>query len=281
MKEIIGLENVSLHFGETFSLNDLTFHVMPGEIFGFLGPSGAGKTTTIKLLTKQLLKEKGNINILGKNIEDVLPEDYDNIGILSDTSALYERLSIEENMKFFAKLRNIPYQRCQEVLKRVGLYDRRKTLIKKCSKGMKQRAVLAVSIMHQPKLLFLDEPTNGLDPASRQDIHRLLREMNREGTTIFLTTHDMEEADKLCGRIGIIDQGCLVAQGVPEALKVKYARNMIKIVMTDGKWVEVKKDRDGAEKIRDIIAEGRCVTIHSQEPDMEELFLLLTGRAFE
>lgn len=281
MKDMISLENVSLQFGDGFALKGLTFRVLEGEIFGFLGPSGAGKTTTIKLLTKQLRRREGNIHILGKDIDETEHQDYNAIGILSDTSALYERLTIEENLRFYARIRQISDDRIEEMLKRIGLFEQRKTMIKKCSRGMKQRAVLAASMMHRPRLLFLDEPTGGLDPASRQDIHRLLQELNREGTTIFLTTHDMEEADRLCGRIGIIDDGCLAAIGTPEELKIRYAKDTIKIQTAEGEMLEVKKDPAGAEKIRAIIAEGRCVTIHSQEPGMEELFLQLTGRAFE
>ena len=156
MKEMIYLEDVCLDFGSSFSLDHLSFQVMSGEVFGFLGPSGAGKTTTMKLLTKQLLKKSGEIRILGKEIDKVEREDYERIGILSDTSGLYERMTIEENLNFFAALRNVPKNSVRDTLENVRLYDQRKTLLKKCSKGMKQRAVLAASLLHKPELLFLD-----------------------------------------------------------------------------------------------------------------------------
>lgn len=280
-KEMIGLEHVSLRLGKDFFLKDLTFHVMPGEIFGFLGPSGAGKTTTIKLLTKQLKKDAGSIQVLGKKVEEIKREDYEHIGILSDTNALYERMSLEENLQFFAKLRNIPEKDVTEVLKRMGLYGERKTPYKKSSKGMRQRAVLAAAIMHRPTLLFLDEPTSGLDPGTAREIHKLLMKLNQEGTSIFLTTHNMEEADRLCDRIGILDKGKLAAIGSGEELKLRYAKEEIEILTTEGKRISVAKNEEGAKILYQLLTEGTCVTIHSKEPNLEELFLQLTGREFE
>ena len=280
MKEMIYLEDVCLDFGSSFSLDHLSFQVMSGEVFGFLGPSGAGKTTTMKLLTKQLLKKSGEIRILGKEIDKVEREDYERIGILSDTSGLYERMTIEENLNFFAALRNVPKNSVRDTLENVRLYDQRKTLLKKCSKGMKQRAVLAASLLHKPELLFLDEPTSGLDPATIQEIHKMLRHLNQQGTTIFLTTHNMEEADKLCSRIGILNQGKPIAGGSPRELKLEYARDEIEVLTTDRETLKYPKNREGGERIRELLEQGRCLTVHSQEPNLEEIFLLLTGREF-
>lgn len=280
MKEMIYLENVCLNFGDAFSLKNLSFQVMAGEIYGFLGPSGAGKTTTMKLLTRQLHKKSGKIRIFGKNIEKAARDDYDRIGILTDTNGLYERMSIENNLKFFASLRNVPEQEVGKTLKRIRLYDQRKTLLKKCSKGMRQRALLAQAVLHRPELLFLDEPTSGLDPATIQEVHKMLLELNQEGTTIFLTTHNMEEADKLCGRIGILNQGSMIAQGAPEELKLQYAKDEIEVLTNERERLVFKKGPESAGQIQKLIAEGNCLTIHSKEPDLEEIFLQLTGRTF-
>ena len=280
MEEMIYLKDVCLNFGDTFSLKDLSFQVMAGEIYGFLGPSGAGKTTTMKLLTRQLHKKSGKIRIFGKDIEKICRGDYDRIGILSDTNGLYERMSIENNLKFFATVRNVPENEVEGILKRIHLYDERKTLIKKCSKGMRQRALLAQAILHRPELLFLDEPTSGLDPATIQEVHKMLLELNQGGTTIFLTTHNMEEADKLCGRIGILNQGTLIAQGSPKELKIQYAKDEIEVLTQDRKKLIFKKGPESAGEIQKLIAEGNCLTIHSKEPDLEEIFLQLTGREF-
>lgn len=280
MKEMLYLEDVCISFGSSFSLENLSFQVMPGEIFGFLGPSGAGKTTTMKLLTKQLKKQSGTIRILGKDINQIVRSDYDRIGILSDTNGLYERMSIEENLHFFAQLRNISKSRVEELLKRMHLYDQRRTLIKKSSKGMRQRVVLAAAVVHKPELLFLDEPTSGLDPATILEVHKLLLELNKEGTTIFLTTHNMEEADKLCGRIGILNQGKMVASGSPQDLKLSYAHNEIEILTKEHKIVLVNKDVEGTKKLLSLMEANNVLTVHSKEPNLEEIFIELTGREF-
>ncbi len=280
MNDMIYLEDVCLDFGNTFSIDHLSFQVMAGEIFGFLGPSGSGKTTTVKLLTKQLKKKSGRLKILGKDIKDTVREDFEKIGVLSDTNGLYERMSIEENLRFFASIRGIPTSEAEDVLKKVHLYDKRKTLIKKCSRGMRQRALLAQAVLHRPALLFLDEPTSGLDPAAIQEVHKLLFGLNQEGTTIFLTTHNMEEADKLCGRIGILNQGRLIAQGDPQELKLRYAKDEIEVLTQDRKRLTFKKDKESAAKIAGLLTAGNCLSIHSKEPDLEEIFLQLTGREF-
>lgn len=276
---MIYLENVCLDF-QGFSIDQLTFEVMEGEIFGFLGPSGAGKTTTIKLLTKQLEKKSGKIFILGKEIETVVHNDYDNIGILSDTNGLYERMSIEENLQFFASIRNVSKDRIQELLKKMHLYEQKKTIIKKCSKGMRQRVLLAISILHTPKILFLDEPTSGLDPATIAEVHKILIELNKGRTTIFLTTHNMEEADKLCGRIAILNKGKIVAVGSPQDLKIQYAREEIEVLTKEREIIILPKNVAGIQKLQELMQKETCLTIHSKEPNLEEIFLQLTGREF-
>lgn len=280
MTNLIELQNVCLRLDEDFAIQDLSFEVKEGEIFGFLGPSGAGKTTTIKLLTKQLKKQAGEIFLMGESVEQTKRSRYDEIGILSDTSNLYDRMTIEENLRFFAALKNVSSDKVEEILKRVGLLEEKKRPFKKCSKGMKQRAILASAVLHQPRLLFLDEPTSGLDPATSQEIHKLLESLNQQGTTIFLTTHNMEEADKLCQRVGILNKGKLIACGRPQDLKLEFAKDEVEILTTDREVIRVKKDEAGAALIAEIISQGKCLTIHSKEPNLEEIFLQLTGREF-
>ena len=160
------------------------------------------------------------------------------------------------------------------------LLKERKRPFKKCSRGMKQRAILAAAVLNQPPLLFLDEPTSGLDPATSQEIHKLLTDLNEQGTTIFLTTHNMEEADKLCRRVGILNQGRLIACDTPQNLKLQFARDEVQLLTKDRKVLRVKKDQEGAKAIYDAICRGDCLTIHSREPNLEEIFLQLTGREF-
>ena len=277
---VLSMEGVCLSFGAKRVLDGLTFSVSRGECFGFLGPSGAGKTTTIKLLTRQLKKDSGRINLFGRPIENASDADYERIGILSDTSALYERMSIEDNLKLYAKIRGKGAGDIDRLLERMNLSQDRKTLVKNCSKGMRQRAALLAALIHSPELLFLDEPTSGLDPAARAEVHRMLTELKAAGTTIFLTTHDMAEADSVCDRLAILDEGRIVASDEPESLKLRFARNRVVIVTRTRGTLEVTKDAASAEEIRELFASDEVLSIHSDEPNLEEVFLELTGREF-
>lgn len=275
---VLAMEGVCLSFGTKRVLDGLTFDVRRGECFGFLGPSGAGKTTTIKLLTRQLVADVGRIALFGRPIEHTSSADYDRIGILSDTSALYERLSIEENLRLYAQIRGRGMRSIDHLLERMGLADDRRTLIKNCSKGMCQRTALAASLVHSPELLFLDEPTSGLDPAARAAVHHMLAGLRRAGTTIFLTTHDMAEAQALCDRLAILDEGRIVALDTPESLTMRYARNRVVVVTRTRGTLELEKDASAAEAVRELFAAGEVASIHSDEPDLEEVFLEITGK---
>lgn len=277
---ILSMEGVTLSFGTKRVLDGLTFSVSRGECFGFLGPSGAGKTTTIKLLTRQLVRDAGRIALFGRPIENASDADYDRIGILSDTSALYDRMSIEENLRFYARLRGRGEGDIGRLLERMNLARDRKTLVKNCSKGMRQRAALLAALIHSPELLFLDEPTSGLDPAARAEVHRMLAELRRSGTTIFLTTHDMTEATGVCDRVAILNDGAIVACDRPKSLTLKFARNRLVIETRTRGVVETTKDAAAVELVGDLLAAGECLSIHSDEPNLEEVFLELTGREF-
>lgn len=303
MTALLSMEDVCLSFKDKRVLDHLTFRVMRGECFGFLGPSGAGKTTTIKLLTRQLMKDTGRIALFGRPIEHATSADYERIGILSDTSALYERMTIEENLRFYAKIRGVTGNNIPTLLERMNLTRDRRTLIKNCSKGMRQRAAILAALVHGPELLFLDEPTSGLDPAARAEVHKMLRELNEAGTTVFLTTHDMAEADELCDRIGILNDGRLIADDAPAALKLRFARNEVIVRVRDDAAVaggspnattgastnasapavltiRTTKDAAGAPVILRALQDGTCLSIHSVEPNLEEVFLELAGREF-
>lgn len=277
---ILSMEGVCFSFKDKRVLDNLTFSVRRGETFGFLGPSGAGKTTTIKLLTRQLTKDAGRITLFGRPIENASDADYERIGILSDTSALYERMSIEENLRFYARIRGKGEGDIDRLLERMNLSADRKTLIKNCSKGMRQRAALLAALIHSPELLFLDEPTSGLDPAARAEVHKMLAELKSSGTTIFLTTHDMAEAETVCERIAILNEGKIVACDAPETLKLRFARNRLTITTRSRGVIEATKDGRSAELVRELLDSGECLAIHSDEPNLEEVFLELTGREF-
>ena len=277
---ILSMDAVSLSFKDKRVLSDLSFSVSRGETFGFLGPSGAGKTTTIKLLTRQLHRDGGRISLFGRTIDNATSADYERIGILSDTSALYERMSIADNLRLYAQLRGASRRCVPYLLERMGLGADGKTLVKNCSKGMRQRTALAAALVHEPELLFLDEPTSGLDPAARGEVHRMLAELGAKGVTVFLTTHDMAEAETVCDRVAILSEGTVVACDRPEQLMLRYARNRIVARTRTRGTVETTKDAAGARVLGGLLANGEALSVHSDEPNLEEVFLELTGKEF-
>ncbi|GAA0179993.1 ABC transporter ATP-binding protein [Clostridium sediminicola] len=279
MENIIEMKNVSKQFKDKDALKRINFTVKKGEVFGFLGPSGAGKTTTIKILTSQLIPSSGEAKILNNDISSIKRDVFREIGVLSDNSGLYERLSVEENLMLFAKIYGVDKKRVYEILERVNLFEDKKKEAKKLSKGMKQRLMLARTLIHKPKILFLDEPTSALDPGTAKEIHKLLKGLNEEGTTIFLTTHKMEEADKLCDRVAFLNDGEIVEIDTPENLKLNYSENIIEVKLKPNREkVLVKNDKEGADKIKNWMLNNKLLTIHSKEPNLEEIFLSLTGR---
>lgn len=280
MENIITMENVKKNFKENKTLKNLTFQVKQGEIFGFLGPSGAGKTTTIKLLTSQLTQTSGEIKVFGKEVYANKKYIFKNVGILSDNSGVYDKLTIGDNLILYADLYGVPKKNVAEILEIVGMSDIIKKEVGKLSKGMKQRLMIARAVIHKPKLLFLDEPTSALDPGNALEIHKLLRKLNKEGTTIFLTTHNMEEADKLCDRVAFLNAGEIVEIGNPEVLKLKYTTEEIKIILrqNESKEIMLKNTPESAVKIKMWMDNGDLLSIHSMEPTLEKIFLTLTGR---
>ena len=275
----LSMEAVSLSFGPKRVLDNLAFSVRRGEVFGFLGPSGAGKTSTIKLLTRQLSRDGGRISLLGRPLERATEADYERVGILSDTSALYDRMSIADNVELYARLRGVGRRRVPMLLQRLGLAEDAKTLVKHCSKGMRQRAALAAALVHEPELLFLDEPTSGLDPAARAEVHKLLADLRARGATVFLTTHDMAEAEIVCQRVAILNDGAIAACDAPDNLKLRYARNRIVVRTRSRGTLELTKDAAGPV-LTELAQAGELLSVHSDEPNLEEVFLELTGREF-
>lgn len=279
MKNIIEMSNINKSFKEQNVLQRINFSVREGEIFGFLGPSGAGKTTTIKILTSQLLPSSGEVKLFNNNLNEFKGEVFKKIGILTDNSGLYERLSVKENIRIFADLYNVDRKSIDEILEKVDLLKDKNKEVRKLSRGMKQRLMLARTIIHKPKLLFLDEPTSSLDPGTTNEIHKLLKELNKEGTTIFLTTHRMEEADKLCDRVAFLNNGEIVKVGSPQKLKFEYAEDFIEVTLkSNNDKISIGKNIEGVEKIKKWMLKDEILSIHSKEPNLEEIFLSLTGR---
>lgn len=272
-QQVIKADNLGKSFGSFKAISSLTFEVNKGEILGFLGPSGSGKTTTINILTGQLTPDQGQSSILGKSSTNLNEEDLTNIGLITENSGYYEKLSLYDNLLFFAKLYDVPQGDLDDLMKRVGLYDRRKTLAEKLSTGMKQRMLLVRAIINKPQVLFLDEPTSGLDPSTSQSIHELIKELQAEGTTIFLTTHDMHEATILCDKIVLLNKGQIVEAGIPSDLIQKYNTDKrVKITYQSG-----KEDYLSFSELGQVSQTDDILTIHSCEPTLEDVFIQLTG----
>ena len=216
---MITMNNIVKRFGEHTVLTDVTFEVKEREIFGMLGPSGAGKTTIINILTDQLKPEGGTHKIGATPFET---------GLMLDEDGLYVRLNCLENLNVFADIYGISHAKSMEALTSVGLADATKKAVSSLSRGMRQRVALARAILHGPKVLFLDEPTSGLDPSTARGIHKLIMRLRDSGTTIFLTTHNMEEAVRLCDHVALLHKGIIVEHGAPEEICERH--NAVKTV---------------------------------------------------
>ena len=218
----IEVRNLTRDYNGLRAVDNVSFQVESGEVFGFLGPNGAGKTTTIRVLTGQLRPTSGSARVAGCNVVTDRGRLKPQIGVVFEYQNLYERLSGRDNLAFIARLYGVRKARVQGALEQVGLAERARDRVKTYSNGMKQRLLIARALLHEPKVLFLDEPTRGLDPNMARDIRAIVAGLAREGVTIFLTTHYMEEADQLSSRVAIVDQGCIVALDRPEKLKAEH-----------------------------------------------------------
>lgn len=278
----IKIKNINQKFGNKTVLKDINLTLRKGEILGLLGPSGAGKTTLIKILTGQLMQTGGSAEVLGTDTRRLTSDIYTKMGMVLDNTGLYERLSCRDNLAVFAEIYRLPKEKIREILKDVGLLEAEKRPVNKLSKGMKQRLVMARALMHNPEILFLDEPGSALDPATVEEIHSLIRREQAKGATIFLTTHNMEEAAKLCNHVALLHEGEIVEYGNPEEICRKYNhQNRIKILLKNGDEVFFQNESKAAEKIQELFASEQVESIHSTEPDLETVFLELTGRRFE
>ena len=272
MKQVVKVKNVKKKLDEKFALTNIDFDINEGEIFGFLGPSGSGKTTMIKIITGQLSSDYGETYLLNKESSLLSPEDFERIGIVSDTSGFFEKMSLEKNLNLYAKLHGVDFIKVNEILEKVGLKNSKKVIAEKLSTGMKQRMLLVRALINSPKVLFLDEPTSGLDPTTSKQIHELLLELKSQGTTIFLTTHDMHEATLLCDNLVLLNQGCLIEQGTPKDIINKYNNNKrVKITFKNHEEIELNFNELQNYDL------SESVTIHSCEPTLEDVFIQRTG----
>ena len=279
---MITVKDVHKSFDKKEVLNGIGFEIKEGEIFGLLGPSGAGKTTIIKILTGQFSFEDGEVSVFDKDVNKLSGSDKKKFGIMMDQLGLYERFTCEDNLSVFADIYGTDKKEIRKVLESVGLKDAYKKSASDLSKGMRARLLLARAFLNDPKIIFLDEPTSGLDPTTMRSIHKEILKKKAEGCTIFLTTHNMDEAAKLCDHIILLNEGKIVEEGKPEQICRRYNHHrMLKIHLTDGTDKEIAHDEKAGDVVAGLLKEGKIETIHSTEPTLETVFLELTGRKFE
>jgi ABC-2 type transport system ATP-binding protein len=285
MEKVIEAKNITYSYNKKLAVDHISFGIGKGEILGFLGPNGAGKTTTLKMLTGQLLPQDGEISVLGIDVQKDVRKIKSQIGVCFEEKNLYEDMSAVENLTFFASLFGIKNFDVKSLLKRVGLSVDRKDRVLNYSKGMKQRLMVARALVNEPRVLFLDEPTDGLDPVSAEDIRNVILEEKRKGVTVFLTTHDMMEADKLSDRVAFINEGKIAALDTPDNLKHQYGKRVIKIRYLEDKNVKEEEinleSEDIGRNIQDMLSKNNVLDMHTEEATLEDIFKLLTGRKLE
>jgi len=278
----IDVENLSHRYGSLLAVKEISFHVYPGEILGFLGPNGAGKSTTIKVLTGQLALQSGSARILGREAGRDDPEIQAQIGVTFEEKNLYLEMTALENLDFFASLFGIRNPESMASLRRVGLADRARDRVANYSKGMRQRLMVARAFINKPSILFLDEPTDGLDPVTAAQIRKTIKEEADRGAAVLLTTHNMLEADELSDRVAFINEGQIVALDTAENLKQKYGQRSVRVRLRDGDGVRVEKlPLDGersSTRLSELAASPDLLTIHTEEATLEAIFIKLTGR---
>ena len=304
----IRAQNLAKNYGSVKAVDHISFDVLEKSIFGFLGPNGAGKSTTQRILTGVIYPDEGSVEIMGYSLFEQPIQAKQEIGVVPEQANVYRDLTAWENLLFIGEIYNMSKeevkQRAAELLKLFYLYEKRKLKTRGFSKGMKQRLLLCMALLSDPHILFLDEPTTGLDVESKQVIRDMIREFHRQGRTIFLTTHDIEEANMLCDEIAIINQGKIAVIDSPSNLKQSMQRLNWLEVAFDGKLPGEKElaDLDGVEDVkksgdRFILYASRpgqvipplgrlieqqgleIISLHTQEPALEEVFLYFINNA--
>jgi len=275
---IIDVKNIVKQYKTTKAVDDVTFSVKEGEIFGFLGPNGAGKSTIIKILTSRLSLTSGSVMVAGFNPLKEREQLHNIIGVIPEIQNLYERMSARENLTLFAKLYKAKLSKVDDLLKRFELDERADDKLKNFSFGMKQRILIARGLLADPKIIFMDEPTKGLDPHTARYIREIIKEENQKGVTIFLTTHYMEEAEMLSDRVAILDKGKIVALDSPQNLKRK-GKNSLILKLKNNENMEISLDDEAdREKMQKLTIENQILSVESKEESLEDVFVKLTGR---
>ena len=271
-------------YGERVAVDGVSLDVAPGEVVGLLGPNGAGKSTTIKLLIGLLPPQSGSIRLLDMDMPRQRVAIQARIGVVFEEKNLYENLSGAETLAFFARLHGLREADVDGLLARVGLAGRGRDRVSGYSKGMRQRLTVARALVNRPDVLFLDEPTDGLDPVSARAIRRIVRDEAARGVAVLLTTHDMHEADELSDRVAFINEGRILALDTPERLKLEHGQRSVRVRRWVGDEVEetvVPLDGDAAEQLRRLVTDDGLLTMHTEEATLEDVFVDYAGRGLE
>lgn len=288
---MIEVQNLTFTYprGNRPAVNGISFEVDRGEIFGFLGPSGAGKSTTQKILIGLLRGYEGGTRVLGKDLKSWGPDYHERIGVSFEVPNHYQKLTALENLNFFRSLYSGVTEEPMELLEMVGLKEAANTRVSQFSKGMRMRLTFVRALLHRPELIFLDEPTAGLDPANARKMKDIILDLKSEGRTIFLTTHDMTVADQLCDRVAFIVDGEIAAIDSPRELKVRRGRRKVRVEYREGRIdgadgqvgrCEFALDGLGQdEEFLDLLRGERVETIHTEEATLEDIFIETTGKA--
>jgi len=284
MNTMIKVKNLyhSYSNDDNYAVSDVTFEIKKGEIFGFLGPSGAGKSTTQNILVGLLQLQQGEVEVAGYDIKEIKNKMFNKIGMSFEQSNVYNKMSGFENLEFYRKLFDVETKDPMDLIKLVGLDGKENIKAGKYSKGMKHRLTFARSMINNPEMWFLDEPTTGLDPAIASKIKDIIRNENKRGVTIFLTTHNMYIADELCDRVAFIVDGKIRLIDSPKALKLKYGEKLVEVeYFKDGELIKdtfstvVKEEKD---RLIEVINNYDIQTMHTKEATLEEIFIKVTGR---
>ncbi len=267
---------------QQYAVKDASFEIPKGEIFGFLGPSGAGKSTTQGILTGLLPLQQGEVTVAGFDVKSIKRNMFNKIGMSFEQSNVYSKMTAKENLDFYKKLFDVETRDSDELIKLVGLDGKENVRAGEFSKGMKHRLTFARSMLNNPELWFLDEPTTGLDPAIAADIKDIIRQQNKKGVTIFLTTHNMFIADELCNRVAFIIDGEIKLIDSPKKLKLAYGEQLVEVeyqkngeIATETFSTVLDEDK---KRLQEVIAKNDIQSMHTKEATLEEIFIKVTGR---
>ncbi len=281
----IKVEGVRYAYGKLEAVKGISFEVAPGEVLGFLGPNGAGKSTTIKMLTGQLRPKSGQVSILGTSYGKDNAAIQARIGVCFEEKNLYLNMSGEENLRFFASLFGLKRPDVQGLLQKVDLLERSRDRVSNYSKGMRQRLMMARALVNEPEVLFLDEPTDGLDPVSAQAIRGIIKEQAERGVAVLLTTHDMWEADELSHRVAFINEGRIYALDTPENLKLQHGKRTVRVRLRENGAITERvvplDDAETGDRLKEAVSTKELLTIHTEEATLERVFIQMTGRGLE